>query len=82
MFRSRMFSQCYKALPGWTRSFDKCRWSSAGNISDTSCLTANPQYNARSCSSDFLFPGAAANVPHMGLVAREDHDTGNVITQN
>jgi len=77
-----MFSQCYKALPGWTRSFDQCRWPSASNISVILCLTADPQHNTRSHSFDFLFPGASANIPHVGFVAREDHDTGNVIIQN
>lgn len=76
-----MFSQYYKALPGWARSSDKWRGRSAGNTSVISCPTANPQHNARSDSFDFLFPGTSANVPHMGFIAREDHDTGNVITQ-
>ena len=76
MCRSRMFPKCHKALSVWTRSFDKCRWLSAGIIP---VLTANPQHNARSRSFDFLFPWASANVPHMGFVARENYDTGNVI---
>ena len=79
MCRSRMFSKCYKALSIWTRSFDKCRWLSAGIIPVISVLTANPQHNARSYSFDFLFPGASANIPHMGFVARENYDTGNTV---
>jgi hypothetical protein len=81
MFRYRMFSQYYKALPGWTRSSDKWRGRSAGNTPVISFLTASAQHNARSISFDFLFPGTSANIPHMGFIAREDHDTGNVISQ-
>jgi len=82
MCRSRMFSKCYKALSVWTRSFDKCRWLSAGIIPVVSVLTANPQHNARSRSFDFLFPWASTNIPHMGFVARENYDTGNAIYKN
>jgi hypothetical protein len=80
MFRYRMFSQCYKAVPGWTRSSDKWRGPSAGNTSVIKCLTTSPQHNARGCSFDFLFPWTSANIPYMGFIAREDYDTGNVIT--
>jgi hypothetical protein len=76
MSRSRMFSKCCKTLSFWTRSFDKYRWLSAGIVS---VLTANAQHNTRSRSFDFLFPWASANIPHMGFIAREDYDTGNVI---